>query len=242
MIRFATVLAVLACGPMFAADQAAKELRVVQTQRLDFPSGGVLHVKHSMGIVTVEGWDQPALELTTTKGPQPEYDSKNNEKPAPKAELENVRISAEHRGEEFNITTTVAHPEFLSHLKLKSPTDLQLDYLIRVPRDARLVIDHEAGEVNVIDLTGPIRVTAHRGQITLRLPPEGNFAIDAKSDLGDIVSDFAGHSWRRPWIFAHGFVGEAAPSAHKVYLRTGYGDILVLKIKRPAQSAMPRRD
>jgi hypothetical protein len=62
----------------------------------------------------------------------------------------------------------------------------------------------------------------------LALPEEGEYTIDAKSSLGGVVSDFAGKQKKAGWIMGHRFTeGESGP--RKVYVRVGYGDILLLK-------------
>jgi hypothetical protein len=66
------------------------------------------------------------------------------------------------------------------------------------------------------------------------LPPEGLYAIDAKSDIGGLVSDFPGRVRRRRWLVGHQFVQETSRGAHKLYLRAGFGDIAILKIRTPA--------
>lgn len=98
--------------------------------------------------------------------------------------------------------------------------------------NARLDARHGAGEVHVADLTSDIHVTVHNGGITLQLPQEGQYDIDAKSDLGDVTSDFPGHATRSHWLLGHRFV-QGTPAAHHLYLRVGFGDITILKIQKP---------
>src|SRR5580704_17744521 len=43
---------------------------VTKTERFDFPAGGTLRLKNSIGELTVEGWDQPGIEITTIKSPR----------------------------------------------------------------------------------------------------------------------------------------------------------------------------
>jgi len=41
-------------------------------------------------------------------------------------------------------------------------------------------VEHQLGEVHVEDVTGDIDVRVLRGQVTLRLPQDGRYAIDAR--------------------------------------------------------------
>ena len=54
-------------------------------------------------------------------------------------------------------------------------------YDIRVPRNARLAVDHDTDYVFVDNLMGDIHVTVLHSSITLCLPAEGQYAIDARS-------------------------------------------------------------
>ena len=231
-------LAVIAIGTaclLSAEDEAGQKFPVVKTERMDLPAGGVVHVLHSRGELVVEGWDRPEVEITTKKSPPLKYDSQWREKPSHERELQEVRVTMERHGEEVVITTTLPRRRtFPPPSPLSSPTHVVLEYQIKVPRDAKLTVEHEGGEVHVEDVAGDIQVTAVAGPITLRLPQDGQYVIDAKCDVGTVVSDFPGSTRRRPWLLGHRFVPEATASGHKLYVRAGAGDITILKIRKPA--------
>ncbi|HXK02945.1 MAG TPA: hypothetical protein VMS37_11110 [Verrucomicrobiae bacterium] len=170
-----------------------------QTQRVDFPAGGVLHVKKLAGELTIEGWDQPGLEITAAQS---------------------AAVNAERKGEEVLVT-----PVSSGH------TMMDLEYRIRLPYSARLVVEHGKGEVHVVNVTGDCRVTVSSGGITMDLP-EGAYAIDAKSSFGGVVSEFDGTGKRARWLTGHRFSSEPAGTTHKLYLRAGYGDILLMKVPK----------
>ena len=179
-------------------------------QTVALPPGAAVHVKNLNGDVAIEGWDRPDVELAAPKG-------------AP------VSIAAQ--GNEVLIASTAR--EHGSHQ----------DYSIRMPRDARLVVEHRDGEVDVAEVTGDVRATVCRGEIVLRLPASGQYGIDARSKWGEIVSDFpapaGASSRRRPWLIGHRLEKAAGAGAHQLYLRAGFGDILVLKILQPAAAGPP---
>jgi predicted Zn-ribbon and HTH transcriptional regulator len=216
-----TVLLAMSC---FLFEQ---KVQVVHTERADFPSGGVLRIQNSSGELTVEGWDRPSVEITTLTTSKAEYASKDRDQVT--QELNQVRVSVNREGESLVIT-----PGFPRHMTFTADA-FDVEYYIKAPMNARLVIDHKSGEVHVDSLTSDIRVTVRQGLITLLLPQEGHYGIDAKSDCGDVTSDFPGHGKRRSWFLGHQFVQEQeAPSAHHLYLRIGFGDITILKNQRPA--------
>ena len=65
----------------------------------------------------------------------------------------------------------------------------------------------------------------------MRVPQTAQYSIDAKSRIGDVTSDLPGSESRKH--FGHVFVRNAT-EPHALYLRTGFGDIMILRIHRPA--------
>jgi hypothetical protein len=197
------------------------EAQVTKTERFDFPAGGLLQLDNSVGELTIEGWDLPEVEITTTR-------STTNDKA-----LDRIQTTTERRGNRVIVTTEFPrYAVFPPPVTLRSGADFYLEYRIKAPRSAGLVVNHDSGEVLIENMTGDIRVTVSKGRITLRLPPD-EYAIDAKADIGDVVSDFAGQKHRRPWLFGHRFGTKTVPAAHEVYLRAGFGDIAILKVRQP---------
>jgi len=219
-----------------AGDEPKQKVQVTKTERMDLVSSGTLRLENSIGELTVEGWDQPEVEITTIKSSKVAYGSRDRENASRK--LDRVRITAERRGEDIVITT--AFPRYRTMpppLFWRGGGDFDLEYHIHVPRNARLVVDHDAGEVHVDHVSGAIDVTVLRGEITLSLPPEGQYDIHARSDLGSVTSDFPGRAKRRPWLLGHQFTGDPSAGSQKLRLRVGLGDIVILKMPnlwRPA--------
>ncbi|HXP86083.1 MAG TPA: hypothetical protein VN841_15265 [Bryobacteraceae bacterium] len=227
------ILAVV-CGMsclVLADDEFKQKVQVTKTEHVDFPSGGTVRLENSTGELTVEGWDQPGVEMITVKSTKAEIASAGREN-AFRA-LDRVRIAMERKGAELVITTDFPrHRGFPPPSPLGSATNFDLQYRIRVPRDTRLIVGHDVGEVHLDGLTSDIHATVLQGGITLRVPPEGQYVIDAKSDLGNVISDFPGSAKRRFWLVGHEFMQSSAAS-HKLYLRDGFGDIIILKIRTP---------
>jgi hypothetical protein len=217
MIRILTLLFGLSCL-LLADGQSRQKVQVTNTQHLDLPPGGTVTFKNSTGELTIEGWDQPGVEITTSKSTKTFYTSAEHEKGS--RALEKVQVAAERHGDEVVITTTAPYLN-----------GVDLDYRVKVPRAAHLAVKHGAGEVHFDDVTGDIRATVSHGLITLHAPAGDQYAIDAKSGIGSVTSDFPG-STRRQWLVGHQFV-ETPQAPHKLYLRNGFGDIILLKIQMP---------
>jgi len=221
---------------VFAQDPGMQKVQAVNTQHLDFPAGGVLHLKNSFGELAVEGWDRPEVEVTTTRITQYFYDSENSEKGM--RELDRVRVTTERHGDEVLVSTVFPKKRSFPMLSLHLAVSVDLESRIKVPYGARLVVEHGTGEVDVQNITGEIRATVRRGRIAVGLPEEGKYEIDAKSYLGGVVSDFLGHAKPSRRLLGTQFMDTGAPGgARKVYLRVGYGDILIRKVSRIAVPA-----
>jgi hypothetical protein len=219
-----------AAAPQGTAPQPAlQKVQASKTEHSDFPLIGMLHLKNSIGELTIEAWDQPGMEITTTKSSKVAVEGKERDK-AVKL-LDNVKITTERKGDEVTVTT-----EFPKHSKLVRPfegmTDFDLEYLIKVPSNAHLIIDHEMGEVHIDSMLGEIHVTDHQGLISVRLP-DGQYSIDALSKIGAVNSDFAGNEKSRKWL-GQTFAASGGAALQKISLRIGYGDIIIARDHHPA--------
>jgi hypothetical protein len=207
-----------------------KSLSATNTQRLDLPSGGTLRLNKSIGELTVEGWDQPGLEITTIKWIKIKGDKPPKTDPK---QLDKIRVTAERKDNDVVVTT-----EFPKHFTLVRPftglSDFELEYRIKAPRNANLAIDHDIGEVHIEGVTGDIHATDGMGQITVALVPGSQYAIDARSKLGAVDSDPGGQEKKR-LKFGHTFMSQAPAGGKQLFLRTGFGDITILEMPNPAQ-------
>ena len=208
----------LFAAAVFAAPPAA----LTETQHLDFPQGGTLKMVNSSGELVIEAWDQPGIEIVTTKSVKPGSDGR---------EFDRVKINAERKDNDVVVTTTMpAHSRFLRLFEGKS--DYDVEYQIRLPRTAKLEISHDMGEVHILGVTGEIHASAGMGLISVQLPQEGSYSIDAKSKLGSVISDFEG-SGKRERLFGREFAAGPSGATQKLRLSIGYGDVMVLKLSAP---------
>jgi hypothetical protein len=210
-----------------AATLGAK-IVVTKTETGDFPAGGLLRMKNAVGELTITGWDQPGFEMTTIKSTKTGVEAQDRE--ASNKLLENVKIATERKGGEVTVTSA-----FPKHSKLARPfrgmTDFDLEYRLQVPRAARLDVEELMGEVHLENITGDIRAVEGLGEITVRVA-EGSYAIDARSRWGAVSSDLAGIDRQLKWWVVKwpGQAFTASGNGQKMFLRTGYGDIVILKI------------
>ncbi len=94
---------------LFAADQPKpdgpkQKVEVSKTERIDFPSGGTLRLRNSVGVLNVTAWDRADVEVTTIKSTQAEFDARDREKGV--HQLDKVKVATERHGDELVIATT----------------------------------------------------------------------------------------------------------------------------------------
>jgi hypothetical protein len=228
MIRGLVVIG-LAMNCLLLADNGPQEVfQVTNTEHIDFPSGGTLRMKNSIGDLSVEGWDQPDVQITTIRAMKPKYNSRDRAKDA--RELEQVHITVERHGNEVVIGTDFPRYGISVPPLLHRGTRFDLYYDIKVPLSARLFVHHDGGDVFIENFRGDTHVTVRAGQIALSLPEDSRYAVNAGSRFGGVVSDFPGREKRKLWLFGHEFASPMPSAAHNLYLRVGSGDILIFKM------------
>ena len=224
--------------PAFGDETSARRVEVVQTERVSFAPGGVIHVPHSFGSVTVEGWDLPEVEVTVVKSRERYYQPERH-KQAERG-LERVRVVAErHSDTDLTISTTAPHKRFPYLWGGKG--GVKVEYLIHAPRDSRLVIHHGAGYVLVSNMAGDVEATSRGGDILLMLPVSATYTIDARSKLGRVSSDFAGAAHRR-YLVGSRFAHVTASPSHRIYLRTRIGGITIKSVPVEADTPAEARN
>jgi hypothetical protein len=183
--------------------------------------------------LSVDGWDEPQVELTITKTTDRFYKPAQQEEA--KRRLDLIKVVTERRSEtELSISTsrTSRGGTWSPPLPPTTKAGVTVDYQIHVPRDSRLVIHHDTGYVAVSGVAGDIEVRSHTGDMIVMLPTPGQYSIDAKSRLGSITSDFVGASLSQ-FVLGTRFVHPGEGPSRRVYLRMGSGSITIKRIPPP---------
>jgi hypothetical protein len=228
-------LAVITLGAsclLSGADEPKQKVQESKTEHVDFPSGGVLRFQHSVGVLTVEAWDQFGVEITTIKTTKREFDASG--RASGTRELEKVKVATERHGDELVITTEFpSYRPFGLPYPLSGNTGFDLEYRIKAPANTRIVAEHSLGQVNIDGLVGDIQVSLAQGEILLHLPEDEQYTINAKSTSGSVNSDFSEAERRDAWPLGHRSVTENSAAPHKLNLKVRFGDIVILKIRVP---------
>jgi hypothetical protein len=224
---FATAL------PLFAEEGFPQSFEVTSTERVNFPPGGTIRLNDSWGYLSVDGWDEPQVEVTITKSTDRFY--KPGQQEEAKRRLELIRVTTERRSEtELSVTTIrpSRNGTWSPPLPPTTKARVTVEYRIHVPRDSRLVIHHDTGYVWVSDVTGDIEASSHTGDMIVMLPSPGPYSIDAKSRMGSITSDFVGAALNQ-FVVGTRFARAGEGPSRRVYLRMGRGSIAIKQIPPP---------
>jgi len=197
------------------------------SQHVSFAAGGTVRIENSYGYLTVEGWDEPEVEISVTKSTDSFYKPDHMQQAV--GRLDRVRVSTEPRsGKEFVISTNPARGKLLVvSWPFPRKRGVTAEYKIHVPRDSRLEIHHDNGYIWVSDVTGDIQIGSHTGDMIVALPVPGSYSIDAKTGMGSIYSDFVGKGNKLFLVGSHfGYTDQS--QARQVRLRMGRGCISIL--------------
>jgi hypothetical protein len=179
--------------------------------------------------VDIEEWDRLEVEMTVLRSSEDLYDAK--ESAAAQRRLDRVQITAKQAGNDVVIST--AYPPRNSFLHpLSRRSDIEISYRIKAPRASKLIIDHNSGGVNIVDISGDIHATVTNGQITLTLAADGQYAINAQCKIGNVYSDFEGRA-QRQHVLGEEFGRQSSAPATNLFLRVRFGDIVILKLHGP---------
>jgi len=207
-----------------AAETIQRPMLVTSTEHVSLAPGGTVRFDRSFGDLYVEGWDQPQVEMVLIKT------FENYDPPGKPAErLAQVKFTTKQPSpNEVEIGTTIPSRSFFRHpFGGKGPVNVR--YELRVPRDTHLVIHHGGGNILIGGVRGSIEATNREGDIVLMLPDPGPYAIDAKSKMGTVTSDFDGKAHVRYFI-GERFAGADANSPRKIFLRVGFGGITIKEV------------
>jgi len=220
-------------APLFAESGNKNLIEVSNVQTVPFQPGGAIHLNHSYGEVNIEGWDRPEVEITVIKAPDDLYAAKDQAEAA--KHVENVKVTVDRKSDgDLEISTAVSHFSRWTH-PFGPMGGVIMQYRIHVPRNSKLVIHHDNGEVLVSQVVGDIEATGDHGDIVLILSETEKYSIDAKSKVGTLSCDFEGD-------FKHGMIGsrysQTTPApAHRIYVRMGIGGIEIKGSPAYAQPA-----
>jgi hypothetical protein len=222
------MIATVAVLPLLAADRFKETIDATHTDRFSVSAAGTIRLENSFGEVDIDGWDRPEVEVEVLRSTEKFRDQKD--KTEAQRRLDRVQVTATQSGNDVTISTAYPPLGAFRH-PLSRRSDIEIKYRIHAPRASKLMVNDNRGGVNVYDITGDIRATVINGQVTLTLAASGPYAIDARTKLGAVDSEFEGHD--RHHLLGEDFSVQAKQPAANLYLRVRVGDIVILKLNGP---------
>ena len=232
-VFFSGVGVLAAVLPLFAEEEFPHPFEVATTERVDFSAGGTIRLNGSYGYLSVDGWDEPRVEITVIKSTDHFFEPRQQEEA--KQRLDLIHVTTERTSAtELSITTSrPPRHNTWAHLLPRTKTEgVTVELRIHVPRDSRLAIHHDMGYVWVSDVTGEIEANSHTGDMIVMLPDPGPYSIDAKTHLGSVSSDFTGAGIKQ-FVTGTKFIRTGEGPARRVHLRMGRGSITIKQSPPP---------
>jgi len=230
------VMSALAAANLTFADVAVpgmairRPAEIAHTDRVDFAPGGTIALNDSFGDLYIEGWDQPAVEMTLIKE-MLDYDAAKNVS----EQLEGVKFTTEHpSANQLKISTSIPQRSFFRHL-FGGKGNVNVRYELHVPRNSHLaILDHGGGNILIDNVSGSIEARNRDGDIVVFLPAQGSYTIDARSKMGTVMSELPGKGHVRHFI-GESFTGADSSSSQRIFLRVGFGGITIKEMPRETQ-------
>ena len=221
------MMALAMASPAMAADAASEPVSVTSTQRVALAPGGTVHIDETWGELSIEAWDQPAVEVVMTRRTaKPQAAEK-----ADKARAGLERFSAQVEATAADRVSIIGvSPGGSVTRPFGGKSGVKLTYVVHVPRNSRIELDNGVGTVRIADVTGDIEIDSDVGEVTLKVPIEPTTAVEASSGIGDVEVGAALEKQgdlRRRALVGQRFSYRPAQVDKRITVKLGVGSITI---------------
>jgi hypothetical protein len=172
------------CGfaaPLLQADEFSRTSKCA----VRMFSYGTLTVETRIGDLRIEGWDEPRLEVEAEKVVRASSEAKA------KSLYDQIKI--ELVGGDKDVRLRTLYPPRRLWRLFRGATKLSVNYRIRMPYDANLILKCVDGDVRVIGIVGRQHVRVSYGDVEITVPSVYRLrSLDARAWLGYVQSDLHG--------------------------------------------------
>lgn len=134
-----------------------------------------------IGDVAVEGWDEPRVEIEAEKVVRAGSEAKARKR------FEQIKIELDNNDEEVRLRTI--YPPRRPWRLFRGATRLSVNFRIRMPREASLVIKCVDGDLRIRGLAGDQDVRLNYGDVEIAVPSVWHLrSLDARAWLGYVQS------------------------------------------------------
>jgi len=147
---------------------------------VDLAANGAVNVKNVNGKICVESWDKDKVHINAV------IEVKSSSSQRAEEFIEQVEIKVEKNGDELYIQPE--HPkargeDFFKMLLGSRNPSVQVDFTIKVPRNAQVDLNSVNGSIEILALKGLAKLQTVNGKITAQ---EMHSAVDAGTTNGGI--------------------------------------------------------
>ena len=163
----------------------ADEFSQVSRYSVRMFSYGLLTIDTRMGDIHVEGWDEPRLEIEAEKVVR----AKSEEAAKPLY----GRITVVLEGQDKRVLLRTLYPPRRLWRPFRGESQLTVNYRIRMPFDANLVLKSVDGDVWIRGVEGKEQLLVNYGDVEIDIPSRDRLrSLHAHAWLGYVQSDLHG--------------------------------------------------
>jgi len=211
------ILYPLAFSCAFCGLARADEFSKVSHYSVRMFSYGLLTVDTRVGDITIEGWDEPRLEIEAEKVVRAKSEQ------AAKPLYERLQISL--AGQDKDVVLRTLYPPRRLWRPFRGESKLSVNYRIRMPYDANLALKCVDGDVSIRGLVGTQKVRVSFGDVEIRVPDVYFLRmLRAHTLLGYVQSDLHGEDSAG---FSKGLSYWNAQGTQNIDIRVRMGGIFV---------------
>ena len=185
-MRGCRLLLVLLCALQALSGSArADEFSQVSQYSVRMFSYGLLTIDTRVGDIHIEGWDEPRLEIEAEKVVR----ARSPESAKPLYERLNVVL----KGQDKHVLLRTVYPPRKAWRPFRGESRLTLNYRIKMPFDANLVLRCVDGDVWIRGLEGKQQILVNYGDVEIDIPSVQRLrSLSAHTWLGYVQSDLHG--------------------------------------------------
>ncbi|MGA9058873.1 MAG: hypothetical protein WB763_20460 [Terriglobia bacterium] len=163
----------------------ADEFSQVSRYSVRMFSYGLLTIDTRMGDIHVEGWDEPRLEIEAEKV------VRSKSEKAAKSLYE--RITVVLQGQDKRVLLRTLYPPRRMWRPFRGESHLSVNYRIKMPFDANLVLKSVDGDVWIRGVEGKEQLLVNYGDVEIDIPSRDRLrSLHAHAWLGYVQSDLHG--------------------------------------------------
>jgi hypothetical protein len=165
----------------------AEEFSEVSRYSVRMFSYGLLTIDTRMGDIHIEGWDEPRLEIEAEKVVR----AKSEEAAKPLYE----RLTVVLEGQDKRVLLRTIYPSRLLWRPFRAESHLSVNYRIKMPFDANLVLKCVDGDVWIRGVEGKQQILVNYGDVEIDIPSIQRLrSLRAHTWLGYVQSDLHGEN------------------------------------------------